>query len=46
MRLIYRLLLEGEAAIINGFGFGGGNASALFRRWTEELPGLSAGGGT
>lgn len=27
--------LDTEYAISNGFGFGGVNASALFRRWTE-----------
>jgi 3-oxoacyl-[acyl-carrier-protein] synthase II len=26
-----------DYAIANGFGFGGVNASALFRRWTDEL---------
>lgn len=26
-----------DYAICNGFGFGGVNASALFRRWTDEL---------
>ncbi|EJL50535.1 beta-ketoacyl-acyl-carrier-protein synthase II [Rhizobium sp. CF122] len=30
-----------EYAISNGFGFGGVNASALFRRWTEGSPGRS-----
>ncbi len=34
--------LEMDYAISNGFGFGGVNASALFRRWTENLPGASA----
>ena len=33
-----------DYAICNGFGFGGVNASALFRRWTDELTGRSAGG--
>ena len=33
-----------DYAISNGFGFGGVNASALFRRWTDELTGGSAGG--
>ena len=33
-----------DYAISNGFGFGGVNASALFRRWTDELTGASAGG--
>jgi 3-oxoacyl-[acyl-carrier-protein] synthase II len=33
-----------DYAIANGFGFGGVNASALFRRWTDELTGGSAGG--
>ena len=28
-----------DYAISNGFGFGGVNASALFRRWTDELTG-------
>ena len=36
--------LEMDYAISNGFGFGGVNASALFRRWTDELAGASAGG--
>jgi 3-oxoacyl-[acyl-carrier-protein] synthase II len=27
--------LEMDYAISNGFGFGGVNASALFRRWTD-----------
>ena len=31
-------------AISNGFGFGGVNASALFRRWTDEPIGGIAGG--
>jgi 3-oxoacyl-[acyl-carrier-protein] synthase II len=35
-----------DYAISNGFGFGGVNASALLRRWTDELPGSSAGGGS
>jgi 3-oxoacyl-[acyl-carrier-protein] synthase II len=29
--------LEMDYAISNGFGFGGVNASALFRRWTDKL---------
>jgi 3-oxoacyl-[acyl-carrier-protein] synthase II len=33
-----------DYAIANGFGFGGVNASVLFRRWTDELTGRSAGG--
>ena len=33
-----------DYAISNGFGFGGVNASALFRRWTDELAGANAGG--
>ena len=33
-----------DYAISNGFGFGGVNASALFRRWTDDLTGGSAGG--
>jgi 3-oxoacyl-[acyl-carrier-protein] synthase II len=32
-----------DHAICNGFGFGGVNASALFRRWTDELPGTTSG---
>lgn len=32
-----------DYAISNGFGFGGVNASALLPRWTDELPGSSAG---
>lgn len=38
--------LEMDYAICNGFGFGFGgvNASALFRRWTDELPGTTSGG--
>jgi 3-oxoacyl-[acyl-carrier-protein] synthase II len=35
-----------DYAISNGFGFGGVNASALFRRWTDERTGASAGGGS
>ncbi|MGY5811747.1 beta-ketoacyl-ACP synthase II [Rhizobium sp. LEGMi198b] len=31
--------LEIDYAISNGFGFGGVNASAIFRRWTDKLPG-------
>ena len=34
-----------DYAISNGFGFGGVNASALFRRWTDELAGASTGRG-
>ncbi|PDT82655.1 beta-ketoacyl-ACP synthase II [Sinorhizobium sp. BJ1] len=34
--------LEMDYAISNGFGFGGVNASAVFRRWTDKLAG--AGG--
>lgn len=30
--------IEVQHAICNGFGFGGVNASALFRRWTESQP--------
>ncbi len=37
--------LEMDYAIANGFGFGGVNASALFRRWTDELAGASTGRG-
>jgi 3-oxoacyl-[acyl-carrier-protein] synthase II len=33
-----------DYAISNGFGFGGVNASALFRRWTERPPTGDAGG--
>lgn len=33
-----------DYAISNGFGFGGVNASALFRRWTDDLAGASTGG--
>jgi 3-oxoacyl-[acyl-carrier-protein] synthase II len=33
-----------DYAISNGFGFGGVNASALFRRWTDEPIGGIAGG--
>src|SRR5207244_9640211 len=36
--------LEMDYAISNGFGFGGVNASALFRRWTGKLAGASTGG--
>ena len=36
--------LEMNYAICNGFGFGGVNASALFRRWTDELTGASIEG--
>jgi 3-oxoacyl-[acyl-carrier-protein] synthase II len=32
-----------DYAICNGFGFGGVNASVLFRRWTDKLAGGSAG---
>jgi 3-oxoacyl-[acyl-carrier-protein] synthase II len=35
-----------DYAISNGFGFGGVNASVLLRRWTDELPGSSDGGGS
>ena len=37
--------LEMDYAISNGFGFGGVNASALFRRWTDKLAGASTGRG-
>jgi 3-oxoacyl-[acyl-carrier-protein] synthase II len=30
-----------DYAIANGFGFGGVNASVLFRRWTDQLAGAS-----
>jgi 3-oxoacyl-[acyl-carrier-protein] synthase II len=33
-----------DYAIANGLGFGGVNASALFRRWKDKLSGRSAGG--
>ncbi|MBY3381808.1 beta-ketoacyl-ACP synthase II [Rhizobium laguerreae] len=33
--------VEMEYAISNGFGFGGVNASAIFRRWKEGSPGRS-----
>jgi 3-oxoacyl-[acyl-carrier-protein] synthase II len=33
--------MEMDYAICNGFGFGGVNASALFRRWSDELIGAS-----
>jgi 3-oxoacyl-[acyl-carrier-protein] synthase II len=36
--------MEMDYAISNGFGFGGVNASALFRRWTEDLTGAGTGG--
>jgi 3-oxoacyl-[acyl-carrier-protein] synthase II len=36
--------LEMDYAVSNGFGFGGVNASALFRRWTEKQADTSAGG--
>lgn len=36
--------MEMDYAISNGFGFGGVNASALFRRWTGKLADASAGG--
>jgi hypothetical protein len=36
--------MEMEYAICNGFGFGGVNSSALFRRWTDNLADASAGG--
>jgi 3-oxoacyl-[acyl-carrier-protein] synthase II len=35
--------LEMDYAICNGFGFGGVNAGALCRRWTDELAHASAG---
>jgi hypothetical protein len=31
-----------DYAISNGFGFGGVNASALLRRWTDKRAGTSA----
>src|SRR5205823_1035184 len=33
-----------DYAISNGFGFGGVNASALFRRWSDDLGGGNAAG--
>jgi 3-oxoacyl-[acyl-carrier-protein] synthase II len=33
-----------DYAISNGFGFGGVNASVLFRRWTDGPIGTSTGG--
>ena len=33
-----------DYAISNGFGFGGVNASALFRRWTDTRVSGSRGG--
>ena len=36
--------VEMDHAICNGFGFGGVNASALFRCWTDDPAGESAGG--
>jgi 3-oxoacyl-[acyl-carrier-protein] synthase II len=30
-----------DYAMSNGFGFGGVNASALFRRWTDDGPDAS-----
>src|SRR3954470_1194962 len=36
--------MEMDYAISNGFGFGGVNASALFRRWTDEPTGGSPRG--
>lgn len=36
--------LEMDYAICNGLGFGGVNASALFRLWTEKLAGATAEG--
>lgn len=35
--------MEMDYAICNGFGFGGVNASALFRRWTGDVVGASTG---
>ena len=32
--------VEMDYAISNGFGFGGVNASAVFRRWTDKLAGV------
>jgi hypothetical protein len=34
--------MEMDYAISNGFGFGGVNASALLRRWTDKRAGTSA----
>ncbi|MBZ9710767.1 beta-ketoacyl-ACP synthase II [Mesorhizobium sp. ESP7-2] len=36
--------MEMDYAISNGFGFGGVNASALFRRWMDRPAGAGAGG--
>jgi len=36
--------VEMDHAICNGFGFGGVNASALFRCWTDDPASASAGG--
>lgn len=36
--------MEMDYAISNGFGFGGVNASALFRRWTDKSATEVAGG--
>ena len=36
--------MQMDYAICNGFGFGGVNASALFRRWTDKLADASARG--
>ena len=36
--------MEMDYAIANGFGFGGVNASALSRRWTDKLAGTTSGG--
>ena len=35
--------LEMDYAICNGFGFGGVNASAPFRRWTDKQADASSG---
>jgi 3-oxoacyl-[acyl-carrier-protein] synthase II len=35
--------MEMDYAMANGFGFGGVNASALFRRWTDKLADAGAG---
>jgi 3-oxoacyl-[acyl-carrier-protein] synthase II len=33
-----------DYAVADGFGFGGVNASALFRSWTARWAGANAGG--
>jgi 3-oxoacyl-[acyl-carrier-protein] synthase II len=36
--------MDMDYAMANGFGFGGVNASVLFRRWTDKLAAVGAGG--